>query len=216
MAGKASTAGAGRILERGRAVALARHYREVEGLSIREIADRLGRSPATVKAYVSDPTGEKARAVKARYVGVCRGCGAYTLPRNGKGDAYAYCKRCHPGAIARRWTSEEVLEAMWEWRRRYGRLPSSYDWSRTHAGAAAKRLNGSALIPFIHGPLGCAWSSVNRGAEDRRKRYGHSSLQHQQRGRRRRVTAAARTRGEHAVVITGSLAGTVGVSLVRA
>lgn len=24
-----------------------------------------------------DPTGEKARAVKARYVGVCRGCGAY-------------------------------------------------------------------------------------------------------------------------------------------
>ena len=23
-----------------------------------------------------DPTGEKARAVKARYVGVCRGCGA--------------------------------------------------------------------------------------------------------------------------------------------
>ena len=43
-----------------------------------------------------DPTGEKARAVKARYVGVCRGCGAYTQPRNGKGDAYAYCKACHP------------------------------------------------------------------------------------------------------------------------
>ena len=45
----------------------------------------------------ADPTGEKARAVKARYRGVCRGCGAYTQPRNGKGDAYAYCKRCHPG-----------------------------------------------------------------------------------------------------------------------
>jgi hypothetical protein len=28
--------------------------------------------------------------VKARYVGVCRGCGAYTQPRNGKGDAYRY------------------------------------------------------------------------------------------------------------------------------
>ena len=39
-----------------------------------------------------DPTGEKARAVKARCAGVCRGCGAYTQPRNGKGDAYAYCK----------------------------------------------------------------------------------------------------------------------------
>jgi Fe-S cluster biogenesis protein NfuA len=33
-----------------------------------------------------DPTGEKARAVKARYVGACRGCGACTQPRNGKGD----------------------------------------------------------------------------------------------------------------------------------
>jgi hypothetical protein len=44
-----------------------------------QIADRLGRSPATIKAYFYDPTGEKARAVKARYQGVCRGCGAYTL-----------------------------------------------------------------------------------------------------------------------------------------
>jgi hypothetical protein len=89
--GKASTAGRSRVLERRRAVALARHYREFEGLSMRQIADRLGRSPATVKAYFYDPTGEKARAVKARYVGVCRGCGAYTQPRSGKGDAYASC-----------------------------------------------------------------------------------------------------------------------------
>jgi hypothetical protein len=40
-----------RVVERRRAVALARHYREVEGLSVAQIADRLGRSPATVKAY---------------------------------------------------------------------------------------------------------------------------------------------------------------------
>jgi AraC-like DNA-binding protein len=112
-----------RVKERRRAVALAQHYRAVEGLSIRQIAERLGRSPATIKAYFYDPTGEKARAVKARYVGVCRGCGAYTQPRNGKGDAYRYCKRCRPGAIAR----QCVLDAMHEWRARYGRLPSSYD-----------------------------------------------------------------------------------------
>jgi predicted transcriptional regulator len=59
-----------RVAERRRAVALARHFREAEGLSIAQIADRLGRSPATVKAYFYDPTGEKARAVNARYVGV--------------------------------------------------------------------------------------------------------------------------------------------------
>ena len=76
---------------------------------------RLGRSPATVKGYFYDPTGEKARAVKARYQGACRSCGAPTQPRNGKGDAYAYCKRCHPGAIEPRWTRELVLEAMRAW-----------------------------------------------------------------------------------------------------
>ena len=133
MTGNAPHAGTDRVAERRRAVALARHYREFEGLTIQQIADRLGRAPATVKAYFYDPTGEKARAVKARYVGVCRGCGAYTQPRNGKGDAYAYCKACHPGAIERRWTREPVLDAMRAWRDRYGRLPSSYDWSRTHA-----------------------------------------------------------------------------------
>jgi AraC-like DNA-binding protein len=132
-------AAADRVVERRRAVALARHYREAEGLSIAQIADRLGRSPATIKAYFYDPTGQKARAVKARYVGVCRGCGAYTQPRNGKGDAYAYCKACRPGAIERRWTRERVVEAMVDWRRRYGRLPSSYDWSRTHARRRGRR-----------------------------------------------------------------------------
>jgi AcrR family transcriptional regulator len=45
-----------RVAERRRAVALAQHYRGYEGLSIRQIADRLGRSPATIKAYFYDPS----------------------------------------------------------------------------------------------------------------------------------------------------------------
>ena len=126
---------------------MARHYREYEGLSIREIADRLGRSPATVKAYFYDPTGEKARAVKARYQGVCRGCGAYTQPRNGKGDAYAYCKACHPGAIEPRWSRERVVDAMRAWHELHGRLPTSYDWSRTHA----RRRGDEALARLTSG-----------------------------------------------------------------
>ena len=44
-----------RVSERRRAVALARHFREAEGLSITQIADRLGRSPATIKAYFLRP-----------------------------------------------------------------------------------------------------------------------------------------------------------------
>ena len=51
-----------RVAERQRAVVLARHYRGAEGLSIAQIAQRLGRSPATVKGCFYDPTGEKARA----------------------------------------------------------------------------------------------------------------------------------------------------------
>jgi AcrR family transcriptional regulator len=145
------------VLERRRAVALARHFRDAEGLSIAQIADRVGRSPATIKAYFYDPTGEKARAVKARYQGVCRGCGAYTQPRNGKGDAYRYCKACHPGAIERRWTRELVLDAMQGWRASYGRLPSSYDWSQTHA-----RRCGGELLERLAGGEWPAASVVTR------------------------------------------------------
>jgi AcrR family transcriptional regulator len=168
---------ADRVIERRRAVALARHYRDVEGMSIRQIADRLGRSPATIKAYFYDPTGEKARAVKARYQGVCRGCGAYTQPRNGKGDAYAYCKACHPGAIERRWTRELVSEAMCRWRARYGRLPSSYDWSRTHArrrgGEALERLSGgewpsASVVTGVYG----SWRTARAAAATHSLRPG--------------------------------------------
>jgi AraC-like DNA-binding protein len=164
-----STTAYDRVIERRRAVALARHLRDAEGLSIAQIAHRLGRSPATIKAYFYDPTGEKARAVKARYVGVCRGCGACTQSRNGKGDAYRYCKRCHPGAIVRTWTRELVLAATLDWLNRYGRLPTSYDWSRTHArrrgGVALKRLNEREWPPAsVVGELFGSWREAHGAA----------------------------------------------------
>jgi transposase len=56
MAPNAHAPVADRVVERRRAVALARHYREAEGLSIAQIAERLGRSPATIKAYFYDPS----------------------------------------------------------------------------------------------------------------------------------------------------------------
>ena len=48
-----------RVRERRKAAALARHYRDEEGLSIAAIARRLGWAEATVKAYLYDPLGEK-------------------------------------------------------------------------------------------------------------------------------------------------------------
>jgi Sigma-70, region 4 len=41
-----------RVTQRRRAAQLARHYRDQEGLSIAEIARRLGRAEGTVKAYL--------------------------------------------------------------------------------------------------------------------------------------------------------------------
>ena len=136
----------------------------------------------------ADPTGEKARAVKARYVGVCRGCGADTQPRNGKGDAYAFCKVCHPGAIEGRWTRERVLDAMLRWNTRYGRLPSSYDWSSTHArrrgGEPLERLStddwpSAGVVTAVYGSWTAARAAageqlVQAGGDDRRPRERRS------------------------------------------
>ena len=86
-----------------------------------------------------------------------------------KGDAYAYCKRCHPGAIAPQWTRERVREAMRAWRVRYGAAPSSYDWSRTHArrrgGEALKRLQaGEWPAPSTVIDLYGAWAAARADA----------------------------------------------------
>jgi len=78
---------------------------------------------------------------------VCAVGAARTPSRNRKGDAYAYCKRCHPGAIERRWTRERVLDAMLDWHARFGWLPTSYDWSCTHA----RRRGGEALARLAGG-----------------------------------------------------------------
>jgi hypothetical protein len=161
--------------ERRRAAALARHYRDTEQLPIAEIARRLGRAPATIKAYLYDPTGEKAKSVKARYSGRCLSCGAPTSPRNGKGDAHEYCRRCRPGAAAGRWTNERVRAAMHRWAELYGAPPSSYDWSRTHArrrgGEALRRLDSSewpapATVCRLHGSWASAVADVFAGAPE--------------------------------------------------
>ena len=45
-----------RVSERRRAAQVARHYRDQDNLTIAEIARRIGRAEATVKAYLYDPS----------------------------------------------------------------------------------------------------------------------------------------------------------------
>ena len=62
----ASSVQGDRVGERRRAVALAYYFREAEGLSIAQIAGRLGRSPATIKAYFYDPSDANKRPTNTR------------------------------------------------------------------------------------------------------------------------------------------------------
>ena len=57
---------------------------------------------------------------------------------------YAYCKACHPGSIAWRWTRERVLAAMAQWRSRYaGCCRPTTSRGRTRVGTAERRSSGS-------------------------------------------------------------------------
>ena len=95
MASDRPSPGYDRVLERRRAVALARHFREAEGLSIGQIADRLGRSPATIKAYFYDPTGEKARGYKDKQRDRCARCGERAAAKK----SATLCRRCWRASV---------------------------------------------------------------------------------------------------------------------
>jgi hypothetical protein len=78
--------------------------------------------------------------------------------------------------IERRWTRERVLDAMLRWTTRYGRLPSSYDWSRTHArrrgGEALERLSdrnwpSASVVPNVFGIWAKARAAADHGASAR-------------------------------------------------
>ena len=118
---------------------IAQHHRQ-QGWSIAQIARLLDRAPATVKGYLHDPTGEKAKARKAGYAGTCERCGAPTSGADGKGRASRHCQRCKPQSRPR-WTRETVRGAHRFWHERYGFIASSVDWSGTHA----RRRGGQAL-----------------------------------------------------------------------
>ena len=90
-----------RVTERRRAAQLARHYRDQENLTIAEIAHRLGRAEATVKAYLYDPS----YANKGPYARLGATRAVYGGPRRRKptrGSAGRNARRDGVAAPARR------------------------------------------------------------------------------------------------------------------
>jgi hypothetical protein len=110
-------------------------------------------------AYRYDPTGEKARAAAPA---------APTPARNGKGDAYLYCRGCRREAAGPKWTrdrarSDAPLAEL------YGRAPSSYDWSRTpvrRRGTQAmnRRQRGDWPAPATVSALYGSWAAARLDA----------------------------------------------------
>jgi hypothetical protein len=148
-----------RVTERQRAVVLARHYRDQEHLPVGEIARKLGRTPATISAYLYDPDGEKAKRVKSAYRGVCRDCGAATGGA-GPGKSRTLCARCN-GRASRIWEPERIEAALRAWNTMYGRPASSTDLSRTHATRAARQDGGARLRRLAEGWKGGAWPAAS-------------------------------------------------------
>jgi hypothetical protein len=127
--------------ERARAVRLARHYRVAERLSIGEIASRLGRSPATIRECLYDPDRSKARALRLRYRGVCRDCGASTSG-TGPTRSRERCASCN-GTASGEWSRQRIEEALCAWQARYGAARSSdlsMTYARRHGGHRLARL----------------------------------------------------------------------------
>ena len=100
-----------RARTRRRNVLVAQHHRE-QGWSFAEIARLLDRAPATVKGYLHDPSGEKAKARKAGYAGRCERCGAPPAPtaRIARRAATAHRLRA-PAAASHTCTSPGPLRA---------------------------------------------------------------------------------------------------------
>lgn len=148
-----------RVGERERAVALARHYRESEGMSVVQIAERVGRSPATIRSYFYDPKGARARRVKQAYRGVCETCGAATSG-DGPGRARARCARCN-GHSTLQWPAQRIEAALREWHARYGRAAKSTDLSVSYASAQAPRDGGVRLRRLKEGWDGGRWPALS-------------------------------------------------------
>src|SRR5919108_2892145 len=104
------------------------------GLGTTEIAEKLGLARSTVNKYRRDPEGERERARRESYRGRCRRCGRPTRGSDGPGRAPEWCHACAP-LRRRRWSDDQMLEAVREWTRLTGAPPTLYDWSPAHAPA---------------------------------------------------------------------------------
>lgn len=106
-----------------------------EGLTFREIGERLGVGLRTAHEWCSDPDRAKYRARRQRYAGTCVDCGARTDGSDGPGRAAKRCAECTRRHQKENgpWPRERVIEAIRAWAERYGAPPAAPDWNPAQA-----------------------------------------------------------------------------------
>lgn len=109
-----------------------------EGLTHREIADRLGKSRSAVASILHDPDGSKQRERRKRYQGECVICGKATDGSNGRDRAPRYCiehlkldKEYRARLI--KWPEARIIACIQDWNEMYGEPPAAPDWGPTIA-----------------------------------------------------------------------------------
>jgi hypothetical protein len=129
-----------------------KHEGEAIGITTRELARILSAEFAeevavgTVRNYLWDPRGEKARAIKDSYRGTCRSCGEPTSGGDGPDDAREYCQRhkhLRPGSRLQKHTQDSIKAVLRRWYRAHGFWPNSHDlnrhWAERRGGEALRR-----------------------------------------------------------------------------
>lgn len=113
--------------ERRRRVAIARQLRDT-GLSVTEVAERMGIKRRSASDLLSDPWREKANRRRALYGGKCGRCGQQTDGSAGRSKpAPEFCSACAPAKHAT-WNKTTILAAIARYARETGHQPVSREW----------------------------------------------------------------------------------------
>jgi hypothetical protein len=136
----------------GRALVL-KHEGEGRGITNREIAQVLSAefgehvAVGTVRNYLWDRDGGKARRIKEGYRGACKECGEPMSGGGGPRGARDYCQRhkhLRPASALRKHTPKSIKATLRRWYRAHGFWPNSHDLSRHWA----KQRGGEPLRRF--------------------------------------------------------------------
>lgn len=103
-----------------------------EGKVHREVAMILGISRSYASQLATDADGEKTRARKDSYRGICEVCGGPTDGSNGTRNAPSLCWECSHArrSAERKWPRETVIDAIQRFAAINGRPPKADEWVR--------------------------------------------------------------------------------------